>query len=255
MQAVHAHHSFGAVAWRHRSVERSLTATPTARSDGLESEPPCRYRQTAVPSPCGALCCNSGGLEFGGNPPLETVAADSSRRIVRPALAVWAVASAGYKDRRGMAAARTVREQIVRQVGATVSSWLDLTVVSERCVESEHVLDALVSGLVAVAAAVALLHQRMNGPPLSSKAGSTRPPHRCPPCGSCRCGCASATASWGTAVTVLDEHIDWHTRRHHARRAARRVVPSGRRSHRGEGGRPDGLAAAQPTSSLATTPA
>ena len=88
---------------------------------------------------------------------------DGSGRLVETypaaALTAWRVASAGYKDRRDLASARTVRGQIIRDVDAAVSGWLDLTVVSERCVESDHVLDALVSGLVAVAAAGGATHQ------------------------------------------------------------------------------------------------
>ncbi|MDQ3176667.1 MAG: DUF429 domain-containing protein [Actinomycetota bacterium] len=82
---------------------------------------------------------------------------DGSGRLVETypaaALTAWQVGYAGYKDRRDLPAARTVREQIIRDVGAAVSAWLDLAGVHEPCVESDHVLDALVSGLVAIAAA------------------------------------------------------------------------------------------------------
>ena len=88
---------------------------------------------------------------------------DGSGRLVETypaaALTAWHVAYAGYKDRRDLAAARTVRGQIIRDVGAAVSAWLDLAGVHERCVESDHVLDALVSGLVAIAAADGETHQ------------------------------------------------------------------------------------------------
>jgi hypothetical protein len=88
---------------------------------------------------------------------------DGSGRLVETypaaALTVWGLASTGYKDRRDPAAARTVREQIMKDVAAAVSAWLDLSPVRERCVESDHVLDALVSGLVATAAASGATHQ------------------------------------------------------------------------------------------------
>jgi hypothetical protein len=88
---------------------------------------------------------------------------DGSGRLVETypaaALAVWGLPSTGYKHRRDPVAARTVREQIIQDIGAVVSGWLDVTPVSERRVESDHVLDALVSGLVATAAAGGATHQ------------------------------------------------------------------------------------------------
>jgi predicted nuclease with RNAse H fold len=88
---------------------------------------------------------------------------DGSGRLVETypaaALTAWRLESTGYKDRRNPVAARTVREQIIQNIGAAVEGWLDVTLVSERCVESDHVLDALVSGLVAIAAAGGATHE------------------------------------------------------------------------------------------------
>ena len=157
VEAVHAHQSLEP--WPGGTDRSMLTHRDTDRAIrrlGARAALSCR-RTSWVLSPCGVRCCNSVGPESGANLPHET-AADDSRRILRPRSAAWAVVSARYEDRRDPVAARTVREQIVRQVGADVASWLDLTAVSDRCVQSDHVLDALVSGLVAVATAVGATH-------------------------------------------------------------------------------------------------
>jgi predicted nuclease with RNAse H fold len=68
------------------------------------------------------------------------------------ALRVWGVASRGYKasgDRA--AAAREVRAGVLDQVTAAVGGWLELGEVTEDAVASDHVLDALLAALVAVA--------------------------------------------------------------------------------------------------------
>jgi len=60
----------------------------------------------------------------------------------------------GYKGGSGdrAAAGRSIRRHIVNQIAAAVGRWLDIGPVEARCVESDHVLDGLVSALVAVAA-------------------------------------------------------------------------------------------------------
>jgi predicted nuclease with RNAse H fold len=68
------------------------------------------------------------------------------------ALAAWRIDYTGYKNRRDEASARSVRTQVVSEFDAYVSSWLDLGPVRAQCVASDHVLDALVSALVAIAA-------------------------------------------------------------------------------------------------------
>ena len=68
------------------------------------------------------------------------------------ALAAWRVECVGYKNRGALRLATAVRHRVVADLDAALESWLDIEPVRERCVESDHVLDALVSGLVAIAA-------------------------------------------------------------------------------------------------------
>jgi len=64
----------------------------------------------------------------------------------------------GYKDRRDRTGATAVRQRIVAELEGTLASWLDLQPARQACVESDHVLDALISALVAIAAKIASTH-------------------------------------------------------------------------------------------------
>ena len=57
----------------------------------------------------------------------------------------------GYKSRQHPEEARPIRERIVESLDTALSGWLDLTPIRNRCAESDHVLDALMCALVAVA--------------------------------------------------------------------------------------------------------
>ncbi len=91
---------------------------------------------------------------------------DGSRRLVEtyPAAALtdWRVESVGYKNRGDLAVAVAVRHRVVADLDAALESWLDIEPVRERCTESDHVLDALVSGLVAIAATAGSTHPPAN---------------------------------------------------------------------------------------------
>src|SRR5829696_7269815 len=95
-------------------------------------------------------------------------ARDGSERLVEAypaaALAAWGIECHGYKDRQDQTAATVVRQRIVTELERTLSSWLDLQPARQACVQSDHVLDALISALVAIAA----------------KTASTHPPHGVP---------------------------------------------------------------------------
>ena len=89
-------------------------------------------------------------------------ARDGSGRLVETypaaALASWGIECRGYKDRGDPAAATVVRRHIVAKLESALGSWLDLQPAREACVESDHVLDALLSALVAIAAKTASTH-------------------------------------------------------------------------------------------------
>lgn len=75
------------------------------------------------------------------------------------AFAVWDIEAKGYKARRDAKAAAVVRERIVEELSAATGSWLDLGDVAAGAVRSDHVLDALVCGLIAIAAGDANTHR------------------------------------------------------------------------------------------------
>ncbi len=67
------------------------------------------------------------------------------------AFATWGIAAQGYKARRNPESAAAVRAGIVAALAAHTAGWLDLGDVGEGSVASDHVLDALVCALIAVA--------------------------------------------------------------------------------------------------------
>ena len=70
------------------------------------------------------------------------------------ALRAWGIDSVGYKaSGTKAAAAPAVRAGIVATLRDAAGSWLDLDGVAEAVVDSDHLLDALLSALVAVAVA------------------------------------------------------------------------------------------------------
>jgi hypothetical protein len=61
------------------------------------------------------------------------------------AMRAWGLQIAGYKNNP------EIRYSVVAALTARLPSWLDLSGVVDRCLASDHVLDALVSALVAYA--------------------------------------------------------------------------------------------------------
>jgi predicted nuclease with RNAse H fold len=91
---------------------------------------------------------------------------DGSGRLVETypaaALAAWRVDCVEYKNRGDLGLATAVRHRLVADLDAALQSWLDIEPVRQRCTESDHVLDALVSGLVAIAATAGSTHPPTN---------------------------------------------------------------------------------------------
>jgi len=75
------------------------------------------------------------------------------------AFAAWGIDAAGYKHRRRTDAARAVRARIVDSIGRDTGRWLDLAGSADACVDSDHVLDALVCCLVAVSIGQGATHR------------------------------------------------------------------------------------------------
>jgi predicted nuclease with RNAse H fold len=67
------------------------------------------------------------------------------------AFAAWGIACRGYKARQRPVEASAVREAIVEALAQATGDWLALDDIARECVGSDHVLDALVCALVAIA--------------------------------------------------------------------------------------------------------
>lgn len=67
------------------------------------------------------------------------------------ALKVWGIEAKGYKSRSDTEHARAVRIGIVERLVTETGGWLDMSEVRGGCVDSDHVLDAMLCALVAVA--------------------------------------------------------------------------------------------------------
>jgi len=69
-------------------------------------------------------------------------------------LRTWGIDIVGYKGGPGDKAAigEATRSTIVEAIADATQTWLDLTTIVDRCVRSDHILDGLVSALVAIAA-------------------------------------------------------------------------------------------------------
>ncbi len=88
---------------------------------------------------------------------------DGSGRLVETypaaAFAAWGIDCVGYKHRSRVDAAREVRARIADELRISCRAWLDVDAIGARAVESDHVLDALVCALVAVAARSGATHR------------------------------------------------------------------------------------------------
>lgn len=67
------------------------------------------------------------------------------------ALLAWDIPCRGYKGRPQDVDPVEVRNGVVAEIAGATAHWLDLEAVRERCILSDHVLDALVCALVALA--------------------------------------------------------------------------------------------------------
>ena len=74
------------------------------------------------------------------------------------AFTVWGIESNGYKRRDRSDDATTVRARMTDTIADAVERWLDLEPIRQRCIDSDHVLDALACALVAVASKSSSTH-------------------------------------------------------------------------------------------------
>ena len=160
VEAVTAHHRFGP--WPGTADRSTLTHRETDRAvQRLGIRRPLSVSADRLGSV--AMRCALLQRRWADEVWAEPAARDGSGRLVETypaaAFAAWQIECRRYKDRLRPADASRVREQIVEAVGAAVAPWLDLAPVRSRCIASDHVLDALVCALVAVASKAAATHQ------------------------------------------------------------------------------------------------
>jgi hypothetical protein len=99
----------------------------------------------------GALLQREWGLRWGA-PALRDGSGQLAEVYPAAALRAWGIPSTGYKAAGARAtAAIEVRSGIVATLGAACAEWLDLSPIADAAVASDHLLDALLSALVAVA--------------------------------------------------------------------------------------------------------
>jgi hypothetical protein len=75
------------------------------------------------------------------------------------AFTAWGIDATGYKARHRPDEARAARRLIVDRLAADTATWLAVDDIADRCVESDHVLDALVCALVACAVGAGTTHR------------------------------------------------------------------------------------------------
>lgn len=75
------------------------------------------------------------------------------------ALAMWEIESRGYKSARNPSEASAVRAQVLDRIASDTAAWLDLDPVREAGVASDHILDALLCALNAVATTTGATHR------------------------------------------------------------------------------------------------
>lgn len=153
--AVAAHQGFGG--WpggidrgplTHRVTDHAVVAASQGRPLSVSAD------RIGSPAMRGALLQHRWATEVWDGPEPR----DGSGRLIEtyPAasLRAWGIEARGYKKAGAVhaAGAREVRAGIVAELTAVLGGWLDLAPVSERCVASDHVLDALLCCLTVVAA-------------------------------------------------------------------------------------------------------
>jgi predicted nuclease with RNAse H fold len=160
VDSIMAHQEFQPWSWpvgretlTHRDTDRAVRAlgagTPMSVSaDRLGS---VAMRCALLQQRWGNEVWSQPGPRDGSGPLLEVYPA--------AALRAWHVPSNGYKNRQDAAAALAVRELVVAHLVAVVGEWLDISPLRAKCATSDHVLDALVCALIALAAKAGMTHQ------------------------------------------------------------------------------------------------
>lgn len=88
---------------------------------------------------------------WGGDPAPRDGSGVLSETYPAAAFAAWGISSRGYKARNRPDEARTVRAAIVRELTRSTRGWLDGAAVAAEAVDDDHVLDAWVCALIALA--------------------------------------------------------------------------------------------------------
>lgn len=153
VEAMAAHHSFEP--WPGTPDRSTLTHRETDRATrDLVGRTPLSVsadRLGSVAMRC-ALLQRRWAAEVWGAPSPRDGSGPLVETYPAAALLAWGIDCRGYKGRpKGVDPAK-VRTGVVAEIADATAHWLDLELVRERCVISDHVLDALICALVALAA-------------------------------------------------------------------------------------------------------
>ncbi len=153
VEAVAAHHRSGR--WTGTTDRRPLTHRLT---DLVTREIVGRYPLSVSADLLGVVAMRAALLQqrwadevWAGEPAARDGSGVVSETYPAAAFAAWTIACRGYKARSRPEEARAVRDSIVRELARSTNSWLDSTAITDAAVASDHVLDAWVCALIALA--------------------------------------------------------------------------------------------------------
>ena len=154
VEAVGAHHR--GERWSGTTDRRPLTYRLT---DLVTREIVGRYPLSVSANLLGVVAMRAALLQqrwadevWGGEPAPRDGRGVLSETYPAAALAAWSIECRGYKARNRPVEARAVRGDIIGQLSRSTRSWLDCSAVEHEAVANDHVLDAIVCALIALAA-------------------------------------------------------------------------------------------------------
>ena len=153
VEAVGAHHR--GEPWTGTTDRRPLTHRLT---DDLTRSVVGRYPLSVSADLLGVVAMRAALLQqrwadeiWGGVPAPRDGSGVVSETYPAAAFAAWGIECRGYKARSRPDEARTVRGAIVQELTRSTSSWLDSSAVGVDAVANDHLLDAWVCALIALA--------------------------------------------------------------------------------------------------------
>ena len=153
VEAVGAHHR--GAAWPGTTDRRPLTHRLT---DVLTREVVGRYPLSVSADLLGVVAMRAALLQqrwadeaWGGTHAPRDGSGILSETYPAAAFAAWRIECRGYKARNRPDEARAVRRSIVAELRRSTRTWLDISMIEHEAAQNDHVLDAFVCALIALA--------------------------------------------------------------------------------------------------------